>query len=238
MADHPPIDDLADAAEDLLDPDRTVRVAGHVAGCVTCQDTTAALAQVSQVLAAVPVPTIPPAVDARLTAALAAESEQRSTAAALGHSVPRSHPPRHSLGHFGADLVRPPLWRRFAPLLAAAVVATAVGLGGYALSAVAGLDEPPLLGVALTTADLASQARTLERTDDLDAHRVSPAWVGGRAVTDGRVTGLARARVDGSPALLVYTRSDGSTTVSVVTGCAPTSASALPSVAASAVLAR
>ena len=57
MADHPSIDDLADAAEGLLDPGRSRWVAEHAPGCSTCQQTAAALGRVSRALAADPAPT-------------------------------------------------------------------------------------------------------------------------------------------------------------------------------------
>jgi hypothetical protein len=63
----------------------------------------------------------------------------------------------------------------------------------------------------------------------LSAHRFSQAWGCARKVTDGRITGLAASRVDGTPALLVYTKSEGSTLVTVVTGCASDAPSAGPS---------
>ena len=56
MADHPSIDDLADAAEGLLDPGRSREVAEHVPGCPTCQQAVTALGQVRRTLAAAPAP--------------------------------------------------------------------------------------------------------------------------------------------------------------------------------------
>jgi hypothetical protein len=53
-------------------------------------------------------------------------------------------------------------------------------------------------------------------------------------VTDGRIVGLVRVAVDGSPALLAYTRSEGATRVTVVTGCR----AAAPAAVASAELPR
>ncbi|CAA9336289.1 MAG: hypothetical protein AVDCRST_MAG48-3401 [uncultured Friedmanniella sp.] len=120
------------------------------------------------------------------------------------------------------------------PALGVAVAAAAVGLGGDVLSAAAGLNDPPLVGAALTTSDLATGARALQASRDLDPHRFSDAWFCGRATTDGRITGLARARVDGAPALLVYTRDDRTSSVAVVTGCT----ARVPSRTASAVLGR
>lgn len=233
MADHPSIDDLADAAEGLLDPGRSRWVAEHLPGCATCQESAAALAAVSRTLAAAPAPTMPPAVAARLADAVAAESAHRSAISVPAARTVRPRP-RHSLGHFADRTPHPPWWRRLVPVLGVAATAAAVGLGGYVLSAAAGLNEPPVVGVALSTGDLAGGARALQASRDLDPHRFSDAWFCGRATTDGRITGLVRARVDGAPALLVYTREDGTSSVTVVTGCT----SRLPSPTASAVLGR
>ena len=48
-------------------------------------------------------------------------------------------------------------------------------------------------------------------------------------MTDDRIVGLASSTVDGTPALLVYTRSGATTEVTVVTGCATDRPSAGPS---------
>ena len=50
-----------------------------------------------------------------------------------------------------------------------------------------------------------------------------------REVTAGRITGLVSSSVDGTPALLVYSKADGSTQVAVVTGCGGGTPSAGPS---------
>ena len=234
MADHPTIDDLADAAEGLLDADRGARVGAHVAGCAQCRQSAAALQRVSEVLGAEPSPRMPEAVAERLQAALRQQSQQRASAArghrqdtptlpperaAAASSVRTRTPHRHpSLGQFGHDLHRPTSWRRVVPLLAAAVLAMVVGFGGYVLSATAGLNEPPVVMTAVSSTDLANQARSIQQGQDLDPHRFSNAWFCARSATRGRITGLAAARVDGSPALLVYTRS-GAASVTVVTGC-------------------
>lgn len=233
MADHPSIDDLADAAEGLLDPGRSTWVAEHVPGCSTCRQTVAELAQVSRTLAADPAPLMPAAVARRLADAVAAESAHRTSISVPAARTVRPRP-RSSLGRFGDQAPHPPWWRRLAPALGVAVAAAAVGFGGYVLSAAAGLNEPPLVAAAVSTDDLASEARAVQAARDLDPHRFSRAWFCGRAVTDGRITGLARARVDGVPALLVYTRDDGSSLVTVVTGCT----ARVPSTTASAVLGR
>lgn len=243
--DHPSLDDLADAAEGLLDPDRQTRVEAHLAACRRCREAAATLGQVSAVLAAEPAPPIPDAVAARLQTALGQESVRRSRSGAgspseaSGPHPARSaaHPltphPHPSLGHFVQELHPPAAWRRMVPLLAAAVLALVVGFGGYVLSATAGLNEPPVVTAAVSSADLADQARSIEQSRDLDPHRFSHAWFCARSATRGRITGLAGARVDGSPALLVYTHSDAES-VTVVTGCSGLQ----PTAIASAVLSR
>jgi anti-sigma factor RsiW len=234
VADHPSIDDLADAAEGLLDPGRSRWVAEHLPGCPVCRQTAAALSQVSQTLAATPAPPMPPPVAARLGATVAAESARRaSLPGASAQPVGLRSRPRPSLGRL-ADQPRPVWWRRWAPALGVVVTAAAVGSGGYVLSAAAGLNEPPVVAAVVSTGDLASEARALQTGRDLDPHRFSRAWFCGRTATDGRITGLVRARVDGTPALLVYTRDDGSSRVTVVTGCL----ARRPSPAASAPLGR
>lgn len=108
--------------------------------------------------------------------------------------------------------------RRVGAFLAAAGLAGLAGFGGYLLSARAGLNEPPAAAVAVDSADLRAQAHALAGAVDLDPHRFSRAWWCARDVTDGRITGLASATVDGRPALLVYTRTGGETVVTVVLG--------------------
>lgn len=239
MLEHPSPDDLAEAAEGLLGPGRSAEVRTHVAGCLSCQQTDAALRSVSTLLAATPAPPMPPAVAQRLQAALAAESAQRQAAqvqtarvqAVTALPAPRPRRSPVTLGHFGGDPPRVHRARRWVPVLAAACVAALVGFGGYVLSATAGLNEPPVVAAVVSSSDLAAQAQTIEQTRDLDPHRFSNAWFCARSVTRGRITGLAGARVDGSPALLVYTRSDGADAVTVVTGCGALEPSAIASAA-------
>jgi hypothetical protein len=109
-----------------------------------------------------------------------------------------------------------------------------VGFGAYLISASAGLNEPPVVA-AINSGDLRVEAQALEQAaGGLSPHRFSQAWGCARKVTEGRITGLAASTVDGTPALLVYTKSDGSTQVTVVTGCG----SSMPSAGPSAVLPR
>src|SRR4029450_10704519 len=128
--------------------------------------------------------------------------------------------PKRPLGTFGEDLKKSSKSRWALPALAAAAVAAVGGFGAYLISASAGLNEPPVVA-AVQSSDLGLEARALEQAaGGLSPHRFSHAWGSARKVTDGRITGLAASRVDGTPALLVYTKSDGSTLVTVVTGCA------------------
>jgi hypothetical protein len=115
------------------------------------------------------------------------------------------------------------------PAVAAAAVAAVVGFGAYVISSSAGLNEPPILA-AISSRDLGAQARELEQTSGgLSPHRFSHAWERAREVVDQRIAGIASSTVDGVPALLVYTKSAGSTEVTVVTGCRVGTPSAGPS---------
>jgi anti-sigma factor RsiW len=223
-AQHLSIDELADAAEGLLDPERATVAESHIAGCTECRAQSAALREVTAILRAEPVRPMPEAVAHRLNEVVAAESARRSGA----------WKPRPTLGTFGQDLKKPSKSRWALPALAAAAAAAVVGLGAYLISASAGLNEPPVVA-AVNSNDLGSEARTLEQAaGGLSPHRFSQAWGCARKVTEGRITGLAASTVDGTPALLVYTKSDGSTQVTVVTGCG----SSMPSAGPSAVLPR
>lgn len=225
MSDHVALDDLADIAVGLVEPEHAAAIEAHLSACDSCRTQADALGQVSARLAAEPRPVMPPDVFARLQSAVAAESAARTPRVAPS----AAYRPRPTLGTFGADLHRPSRRRWFAPLLAAAAAATLVGFGGYVISASAGLNEPPTVFTSVRSSDLGKQAGALSKAADLSPHRFSRAWRCARQVTDGRIVGLASTSVDGGPALLVYTRDDGQTEVTVVTGCATGSPSAGPS---------
>jgi hypothetical protein len=167
---------------------------------------------------------MPETVARRLNEVIAAESARRTN----------GWKPKPTLGNFGQDLKKPSKSRWALPALAAAALAAVVGFGAYLLSASAGLNEPPVVA-AVNGNDLGSEARALEQAaGGLSPHRFSQAWDCARKVTNGRITGLAVSTVDGMPALLVYTKSDESTLVTVVTGCG----AGTPSTGPSAVLPR
>jgi anti-sigma factor RsiW len=229
-AQHLTTDELADAAEGLLDPERAAFAESHIADCADCQAQSEALREVTATLRAEPVAKMPEAVAQRLNEVMAAEQARRAAASAAksGRESVVSRQPRTSLGTFGSDLEKPrPRWALAA--LAAAAVAAVIGFGAYVLSASAGLNEPPVVA-AVNSRDLGAEARALQQASGgLSPHRFSQAWDCARKVTDGRITGLAASNVDGTPALLVYTESDGSTQVTVVTGCGADTPSAGPS---------
>ena len=218
MTDHPTLEELAEAAESLLVPERAAWIEAHLPDCPDCRHRAAELDAVQAKLAAAPAPVMPAGIANRLDRVLAAEGSRRSQ--------PRI--PRVTLGNFGVDRPRRATRRWLVPALAAAGAAAIVGFGAYVASASAGLNEPPVVA-AVSTRDLGVQAAALEQASGLDPHRFSRAWQCARQVTEGRIVGLAVSNVDGTPALLVYTRSSGSTQVTVVTGCAVAAPSAGPS---------
>jgi hypothetical protein len=204
--------------------------------------------RVRRLLAGAPTPTMPPEVAARLDAALAEESRRRTeqqqakggfveggaiaaglvddtSAPDVAANAPTTRAVRPGTGPTPALLVADPpagaRWRRPVALaLVAGVTAGAVGLAGYTLAATAGLNEPVANSILqVQSSDLADQARAIAAARNLSAHTFSGAWRCARDVTDGRITGLTPAVVDGSPALLVYTSARGEKWVTVVTGC-------------------
>lgn len=218
---HPSIDELADAAEDLVAADRGAEIGAHLEGCAPCREQAAALAAVTATLASEPAPQMPAQVAERLRAVVAEQPVidpgQAPRPAVVSLADYRAGKP--SLGRFGQGIQAPSRRRWLAPALVAAAAATSAGFGGYLLSASAGLNEPPTVAARINTQSLGPQAEALAQSDDLDPHRFSRAWKCARKVTDGRITGLAETSVNGRPALLVYLRSGGRDAVTVVTGC-------------------
>jgi anti-sigma factor RsiW len=231
-AQHLSIDELADAAEGLLEEDRAAFVESHVAGCAECRANSEALREVTAALRADVSPPMPDAVVHRLEEVVATENAHRAVASEdeRDHdNAASTWQPRPTLGTFGADLDKPHKSRWVMPALAAAAAAAVVGFGAYVVSARAGLNEPPIVA-AVNSRDLGAEASALERASGgLSPHRFSQAWGCARQATDERITGLVSSTVDGSPALLVYTESGDSKHVTVVTGCGGGAPSAGPS---------
>lgn len=80
MTDHVDAETLAMLREGLLTADVAAVVGAHLAGCDRCGQADSQLAMVSELLASAPVPPMPPALSARIEAALAAEAATRAAA--------------------------------------------------------------------------------------------------------------------------------------------------------------
>jgi hypothetical protein len=231
VSEHISVDELADGAERLLDPARAATVEAHVAQCPDCQVVAADLRKVTELLAADSPPPMPAAVASRLDSVLASESKRRTlTGLPDDRALPSGpRPLKPSLGSFEANLPKRTFRQLLPPVLVSAAVAAVIGFGGYVVSARAGLNEPPTTASIVDPQRLGSDARSLESSYELSPHLFSQAWQCARTVTTGRITGLASVTVDGVPALLVYTREDGTPYATIVTGCAVDSPSAGPS---------
>ncbi|MFJ9946376.1 hypothetical protein [Kitasatospora sp. NPDC091207] len=77
---HPSVDELADLAEELVEPDAARALRRHLDGCADCRDTAEALAELGTLLGEVPAPAMPADVAARLDAALAAAAAETDAA--------------------------------------------------------------------------------------------------------------------------------------------------------------
>lgn len=73
---------LAELSAGLIDGKRATRIHAHLAGCQRCAQRSAALAEISTLLASVPSPRMPDDVVTRLNATLVQEAAHRSTPAA------------------------------------------------------------------------------------------------------------------------------------------------------------
>lgn len=82
-AQHLSVDELADAAEGMLEPERAAFAESHLASCAECQSQSAALRNVTATLRAEPVPRMPQAVAQRLNEVVATESARRTGAGVL-----------------------------------------------------------------------------------------------------------------------------------------------------------
>src|SRR5688500_13789652 len=123
-AQHLSIDELADAAEGLLDPDRAALVESHLARCPECRGQSEALREVTAALRTDASPPMPAPVAHRLEQVVAAESADRAHASdgvAVGNDPSASRrQPRVTLGSFGTNLDKPRNSRCVIPALAAA----------------------------------------------------------------------------------------------------------------------
>jgi hypothetical protein len=78
VSEHVDAETMSAFREDLLPGRQAARVAAHLATCEQCTELDAQLASVSAFLASAPAPPMPPALAARIEAALAAEAAARS----------------------------------------------------------------------------------------------------------------------------------------------------------------
>jgi hypothetical protein len=221
--DHPTMDDLADLAVGELPGDAAAAAEQHLAGCASCRaelaELSAELDLISGDLASLPPVAMPVTVAARLDRVLAGET---STV------TPFRRPAPLKAGATATYVKQTGVIRL---MLAAAVAAAVVGFGGYVLSASAGLNEPSAVSPAqVHPAALADQAKDLARDRNLDPHLFSAAWRCARQVTTGRITGITPVYVAGEQNYLVYTRSNGRTYATLVTGCGenPTAGDRVP----------
>jgi anti-sigma factor RsiW len=254
---HIDIDELSDHAEGLLPPDRAVEIVEHLSGCEECRSLAEELSQVTDLLAATPTPSMPDAVFAGLQETIAAEQRHRESARSrrpgtgapvVGTGRPpyvddAGHPSLKGGGRFPKPHIaehftetkpsRRGLRAKFAGgAVAATLLASTAGFGGYVLSASTGADEPPTNRpiVATDPHSLASSAASAA-ANDLDAYRFSKAWRCARKVTDGRISGIRSAVVEGQPGYLVFLESGASRHAVFVHGCDTDTPTAGPTVA-------
>jgi anti-sigma factor RsiW len=238
VPDHIDPTELAEASEDLLSMDRASVVASHLESCAECSRTVAELAEVRRLLGGLSPPELPPDVADRLERVIADEQMLRTSKAdaLAGSSLDQdtADAGEYGAGGYGTDdsgaLGRrgKPGIRRLLIALGALAVIAVLAIGGYVATGVAGLNEPPeTAAAAVSPGQLRELAEAVQRGADLEPHRFSRAWLCAREVTNGTITGLAGVSLAGKPAVLVFLRLDGASSVAVVTGCdigAPTAA--------------
>ncbi|TWF98814.1 anti-sigma factor family protein [Kitasatospora viridis] len=163
---HPSVEQLADLAEDLLPADRAAAVRTHLADCPECADTTAALTELTALLAADPIEPMPQEVARRIDAALAAAQPSTPTApitpptpaaptvpgAPAAPLSPGAPPARADRSTRAAG--RPGRRRRF--VLAAAACLAVFGLGGGLLLSQQSASRPAASAVSTSTPDTAT----------------------------------------------------------------------------------
>jgi len=229
-AEHLSLDDLADFAVGELPADSAAAVREHLATCSSCRaeldqlgdDLDQVTAELGAMGADTGPATMPVTVAARLDRVLAGEADSQTSGTRGGIGGDASGTPRRP-----ATPLKAPATATYVKqtgvvrlMLAAAVAAAVVGFGGYVISASAGLNEPTAVSPTQVHPDaLASQAKDLAVSRDLDPHLFSAAWRCARKVTAGRITGITLVYVDGNQHYLVYTRSGGLSYATLVSGC-------------------
>lgn len=287
-AGHLDVDELADAAEGLVEPERQRQVDAHLATCAQCRTTADALTEVQQMLAEEPVVPMPDSVFTRLQQSLQAEQRSRegersrSAQSPSGPGRPaapdpygtgpsyqdgkfrpgkyRTHHPTSEPQELGADdaegertaapaaspSIRPAKPRlastfnhrvgrrsgvraKFAAGAAgAALLASAVGFGGYLTSSSVGAAEPPTDRPLLVDQNSLQSSAAAVAQGDLDPYRFTQAWNCARKVTDGDISGIKATVLDSRSGYLVFLDSD--TRAVFVSGCDTDSPTAGPRV--------
>ncbi len=136
MKRHASADELADLAAGILRPRKAGKISAHLSGCAFCTDVSNQLANVSSLLATVPVAPMPANLSSRIESAIAAESAHR-LASEPGTEAGRrdlpardSHPRRSGQGWRVPSLSGPA-----SRLVAAAGALVIIGAGGYEIAA-------------------------------------------------------------------------------------------------------
>ncbi|MGV9265840.1 zf-HC2 domain-containing protein [Kitasatospora sp. NPDC003701] len=205
---HPSVDELADLAEELVEPAAAEALRRHLDGCADCRETAEALAGIGTLLGEAPAPAMPADVAARLHAALAAaaaeaDATDRAAAAPQGphrgaaapgpsrspagatHSAtaplgPPGRPTATASSPAGPGRPRPRR-RRGAVLLGAAAALLAVGLGSALLL------RPADRGAADTSARAGAPAAAAATSGGATAGPKAELSAGGTVYQDDRL---------------------------------------------------
>lgn len=85
---HPAAEELAELRAGVTDEARAERLESHLSGCPDCVSASERLAEIPALLASLPSPALPPAVETMITGALAAETVRRDSAAGCAAASP------------------------------------------------------------------------------------------------------------------------------------------------------
>ena len=136
MKRHASADELADLAAGVLRPRKAGKISGHLSGCAYCTDVNSQLADVSSLLATVPVAPMPASLSTRIESAIAAESAQRLASEPATEAGRRDLPARGSHSRRSGQGWRvPTLSGPASRLVAAAGALVIIGGGGYEIAA-------------------------------------------------------------------------------------------------------
>jgi hypothetical protein len=137
MKRHASTDELADLAAGVLKPRKAAKISGHLSGCAYCTGVSNQLADVSSLLASVPVAPIPANLSSRIESAIASESAQRLASEpgteAGRRDLPTSGRRSHRAGQSRGWRI-PALSGPASRLVAAAGALAIIGGGGYEIA--------------------------------------------------------------------------------------------------------